>query len=34
VALLDQRGRIRGVYDGTLRLEVGRMEEDIRRLLQ
>jgi protein SCO1 len=34
VALLDQRGRIRGVYDGTLRLEVGRMEEDIRELLQ
>jgi protein SCO1/2 len=34
VALLDQRGRIRGVYDGTLRLEVGRMEEDVRRLLQ
>ena len=34
MVLVDGRRRIRGVYNGTLRTEVGRMEEDIRILLR
>ena len=34
VVLVDGRRRIRGVYNGTLAAEVGRMEEDIRILLK
>jgi protein SCO1/2 len=34
LVLVDGRRRIRGVYNGTLRTEVGRMEEDIRILLR
>ena len=34
LVLVDGRRRIRGVYNGTLRTEVGRMEEDIRIMLR
>ena len=33
IVLVDQKRRIRGIYNGTLRLEMKRMMEDIRLLL-
>ena len=33
MVLVDQKGRIRGIYNGTLKLEMKRMIEDIRQLL-
>ncbi|MEQ8905662.1 SCO family protein [Ekhidna sp.] len=34
IVLIDQKRRIRGIYNGTLRLEMRRMMEDIRYLLR
>ena len=34
MVLIDQKRRIRGIYNGTLRLEMRRMMDDIRQLLE
>ena len=33
LTLLDQQGRLRGVYNGTLQLNIDRLAEDARLLL-